>query len=276
MLSVDEEGLIQENAYVPEHIYHYVTSISGSEPFYYEPFLCYEKEDHVLLVGYPIHGEFDENRFRSLIHQLKRKRKKAKISAILPRMLGNGPTITSDSYYVLDLMDFRISQKTRNILKRAKKEVKVEKDRGLTFEHMNLIEEFITEKNMEERMSFIFRRLRDYVENSPYVTVISARNLNGNLVAFDLLDTFSSTYAFYMFNVRTKKDYIPGTSDALFEEMINLALSGGKRFINLGLGINEGVSFFKKKWGGKPFLPYYLYEWEPRKRIIDLFLEGFV
>ena len=36
--------------------------------------------------------------------------------------------------------------------------------------------------------------------------------------------------------------------------MIASARERGKRFVNLGLAINKGVTFFKQKWGGVPFL----------------------
>lgn len=45
-------------------------------------------------------------------------------------------------------------------------------------------------------------------------------------------------------------------SDLLFYEMINLAKEHGKGYINLGLGVNEGIRRFKEKWGGVPFLRY--------------------
>ncbi|MBA4424082.1 MAG: hypothetical protein C0390_13460, partial [Syntrophus sp. (in: bacteria)] len=42
----------------------------------------------------------------------------------------------------------------------------------------------------------------------------------------------------------------------LFLEMIHLTREHGKSTINLGLGVNEGIRRFKKKWCGKPFLRY--------------------
>lgn len=42
--------------------------------------------------------------------------------------------------------------------------------------------------------------------------------------------------------------------------MINLAREYGKGYINLGLGVNEGIRRFKEKWGGIPFLRYEFYE----------------
>jgi len=51
-------------------------------------------------------------------------------------------------------------------------------------------------------------------------------------------------------------------SDLLLSEIIESARRKGKRYINLGLAINNGVLFFKQKWGGAPFLnhEFMLYE----------------
>ncbi|MCJ7774258.1 MAG: hypothetical protein MUP22_14140, partial [Desulfobacterales bacterium] len=70
------------------------------------------------------------------------------------------------------------------------------------------------------------------------------------------VDLGSTDFAYYLFNFRSKHIHIPGASDLLFWEMILLAQSNGKKAINLGLGINDGIRRFKQKWGGKPFLPY--------------------
>ena len=55
---------------------------------------------------------------------------------------------------------------------------------------------------------------------------------------------------------RSGKINVPGASDLLFYEMVNLAHTAGKKAVNLGLGINAGIRRFKEKWGGAPFLDY--------------------
>jgi hypothetical protein len=50
---------------------------------------------------------------------------------------------------------------------------------------------------------------------------------------------------------------VPGASDLLLSKIIEQAIVEEKRYLNLGLGINAGVTFFKTKWGGVPFLPHY-------------------
>ena len=59
-----------------------------------------------------------------------------------------------------------------------------------------------------------------------------------------------------MFNYSSDARYVPGASDLLLSEVVQQARAERKKYINLGLGINMGVTFFKRKWGGIPFLPY--------------------
>ena len=58
-------------------------------------------------------------------------------------------------------------------------------------------------------------------------------------------------------DIRSIKINVPGASDLLFEEMVKLSQSQGKKAINLGLGVHAGIRRFKEKWGGVPFLPYH-------------------
>jgi hypothetical protein len=38
--------------------------------------------------------------------------------------------------------------------------------------------------------------------------------------------------------------------------IVERAQAEGKRYVNLGLGVNAGITFFKTKWGAAPFLKY--------------------
>jgi len=69
-----------------------------------------------------------------------------------------------------------------------------------------------------------------------------------------------------MFNFTSDARYVPGVSDLLLFEVIQQAKKEGKKYINLGLGINPGVTFFKKKWGGIPFLPHAFCLFHPSKK----------
>ncbi len=47
--------------------------------------------------------------------------------------------------------------------------------------------------------------------------------------------------------------------------MIALSRESGKQYIHLGLGVNEGIRRFKKKWGGVPTRRYEMCEIRVRK-----------
>jgi hypothetical protein len=77
-----------------------------------------------------------------------------------------------------------------------------------------------------------------------------------------------------MFNFRSETRYVPGASDLLLSAVIGQAIAEEKKYLNLGLGINPGVAFFKEKWGGAVFLPHAccLYH-PPRKGFLEMLLQ---
>ena len=78
-----------------------------------------------------------------------------------------------------------------------------------------------------------------------------------------------------MFNFRSESRYIPGASDLLLSSVIQQAIGEGKKYINLGLGINAGVTFFKEKWGGVAFLPHAFCLYHPYKKgLLEMLLRG--
>jgi hypothetical protein len=68
--------------------------------------------------------------------------------------------------------------------------------------------------------------------------------------------------AFYMFAFRDARMAPPGATDLLLCRLLDEARERGQTRMNLGLGVNEGVGFFKRKWGAVPFLPYVQATWE--------------
>jgi len=179
-----------------------------------------------------------------------------------------------DHYYRLDLSSISISQKLRNMLKRAGRELSVGKKEELNEEHRQIIEDFLKTHPMDEGTRFIFHRIDHYLSSSKTAWIFDARTDRGELVAFDIAEFRPKDYALYMFNFGSDSHYVPGASDLLLSEVIQQAKTERKKNINLGLGINPGVTFFKEKWGGVVFLPYAscLYH-PPRKENLDKLLQ---
>jgi len=116
--------------------------------------------------------------------------------------------------------------------------------------------------------------VRWQIADVPTALVFSARDRTGTLVAFDVAEFAGGEYAFYQFNFRSRARHVPGASDLLLHQVIVTARGQGKIFLNLGLGIDEGVAHFKRKWGGVPFLAYASCRYEPAPRMsLDAFLQ---
>jgi hypothetical protein len=259
MITVSQQDYIEDYAYVPEHIPHYVTTISQTEPFLLGDFLAYAKKGHLILVGYPLKEPFEEKRLGRALEDAVKRLKPESVSLIapsIPSSLNDRPHPPSDHYYRLDLSSLSISQKMRNMLKRAGGELSVEKNKNFDEEHRKMVEEFLKAHPVDGATRSIFQSIDKYLSSSKTAWIFDARNERNELVAFDVAEFKPRSYSFYMFNFNSDTLYVPGASDLLLSEVIQQAKTEGKKYMNLGLGINSGVTFFKKKWGGAVFLPY--------------------
>jgi hypothetical protein len=138
-----------------------------------------------------------------------------------------------------------------------------------------MVEEFLKDRRLDEATRYIFQRIDAYLLSSQTASLYEARTGDGELVAFDIAEFRPRDYAMYMFNFRSHTRYIPGASDLLFSAVMQQAIAEGKRYLNLGLGVNPGITFYKEKWGGVAFLPHAhcLYR-PPRKGILEMLLQG--
>ena len=274
MITTAQEDYIEYHAYLPEHIPQYVAPISQTEPHLFGDFLVYAKRGHIILVGYPLSETFEEKRLVKALEDAVRYLKPESVSLIAPAIppsLQNGLPPPTDHYYRLDLSTLSISQKLRNMLRRAGRELLVGKNQHFDQEHKKMVDAFLKTHSADEATRFIFRRIDTYLCSSKTASIFEARTSDGDLVAFDIAEFKPRDYAVYMFNFRSESRYIPGASDLLLSAVMQQAIAEGKKYINLGLGINPGVAFFKTKWGGVAFLPhaFCLYH-PPRKGLLEM------
>lgn len=257
MITPAERAYITEQAYVPEHLPHYVTAIAQTEPFLIGNFVVHVAGQRLVFVGYPLSGNGSDEQLLASLAEAKARFRPTVVSIIapaLPAALNDYSLSPPDAYYRLDLTQLRIPQKTRNMLARARREVTIRVG-SFGKEHKRLIEDFLRRQPLDDATRFIFQRVPEYVKCDTAL-VFEARTARGDLVAFDVAELGARQYAFYMFNFRSRQHNIPGASDLLLAQIIAHAQAEGKRYLNLGLGINAGVTFFKTKWGGVPFLNY--------------------
>ena len=277
MITAAQQDYIEDHAYVPEHIPHYVIAISQTEPFLFGDYLAYGKNDRLIFVGYPLKEPFEENQMRNALEKATKRFKPESVSLIapsIPSSLNDCIHPPSDHYYRLELSALSISQKLRNMLKRAGGELSVEKNKNFDEGHRKMVEEFLKTHPVDEATRFIFQRINKYLSSSKNAWIFDAKTSRRKLVAFDIAEFKPRDYAIYMFNFRSNALYVPGASDLLLSEVIQQAKTEGKKYVNLGLGINPGVTFFKKKWGGEIFLPYAFCLYHPsRKENLETLLQ---
>ena len=265
MISNTDAQYIFEQAYVPEHLVDYVTAISGAEPFLFEQYLCYTRDETLIFIGYPLGASFNQKQMEASLEAAAKTQKPRIVSLVAPTIgLSRVKPIqkSSDSYFRLDLGGFIAPPGVQSMLRRASRELSVEAGKEWGKEHGALITEFLSSHEVSEETEHIFARIHEYMASTKTALLLSARNQKGELIALDVADFGSKDYAFYMFNFASREHYIPGASDLLLHELVTIAQQKGKLFINLGLAINAGITFFKQKWGGVSFLnhEFVLYE----------------
>lgn len=278
MISALDERFIAAHAYVPEHLPGYVGAVSATEPHRVGDFLCYRGADRIVFIGYPLGCAFDESAMAASLETAVARFAPQSVSVVGPSSRAVGGlhlAYETDRYYRLDLETLRAEGGVAAMVRRATRDVQVEGTARVDAEHVRLIAEFVGERALSEETRYIFERVPAYVRAAATARVFSARDRSGRLVAFDVADFSADEYAFYLFNFRTRAGYVPGTSDLLLRDLALAARAESKHYLNLGLGISEGVTAFKRKWGATPFVDYAHCRYRPRRpRLLDALLRG--
>ena len=255
MLSNQEISHIYRQAYIPEHLPDYVEAIASARPHLIENHLCYISNHHLIFIGYALSGDRRDSArvYATACDQFQ----PSTVAIIAPELWAAvefSREQPADNFYRLDLPLGDSSPDVAYMVRRAAKDLVVNSGK-FGREHKKLIKGFISGHGLSPQHKYIFKHIHPYLKRSKTARLLEARK-KGRLAAFTIVDLGSADSAFYLFNFRSTKVDVPGASDLLFREMVNLALSEGKNNINLGLGVNSGIRRFKEKWGGVPFLPY--------------------
>ena len=260
MITPEEEEYVLTAAYVPEHIVSLMRLISKGEPFLIEDHLSFVKDNWLILVGYPLDGNFSQERCKRILKQALETFRPEYLWFIGPEipasLLDSCKERETDRYYKLDLEHAKPKPSLQRIADKASKELTVERTHSISKEHEALIGELLKREKLPPRIKELYRAMPDYVAHSSSSCVLNARDKRGKLCAFFVVELAAKKFATYVLGSYSKKHYVPHASDLLFLEMIELTREHGKNIINLGLGVNQGIRRFKEKWGGIPFLNY--------------------
>lgn len=270
MITPEEQDFVAEHSYLPEHVVPYVTAVSGAEPFLMDGFLVYFGNRRLIFVGYPLNENFQEKKLQKTLDRATKRFKPDEVALMTPGPL---PSFSGreaqppDNYYRLDLSAIPLSQKLRNMIKRANRDLSVRTSAVFTPEHGRLVHEFLDAHPVDAATRTIVQRIPDYLAAASTAVLFEARRNNGDLVAFDIFEFGPRHYGLYLFNFSSRDRYVPGVSDLLLFEGVKHALARRKHYVNLGLGMNRGVAFFKTKWGGVPFTPHMFYLYKKPQRL---------
>jgi hypothetical protein len=264
VISHAEEAHVLARAYVPEHIVSLMVLISKGDPFLIEDHLGLAKDNWVILVGYPLEKNYSPERCDRIVKQAVGTFRPEYLwfigPDIPPSLLASCKERQTDQYYQVDLARTKLKPSLQRVTDKASKQIIVERGRSISREHDALISELLKRVDLPARVRDLYLAMPDYVGRSSSAWTLNARDTDGNLCAFYVVDLGALNFSTYLLGSYSKKHYVPHASDLLFLEMINLTREHGKNTINLGLGVNEGIRRFKKKWGGKPFLRYEFFE----------------
>ena len=255
MLNDQQRQWIYRHAYLPEHLPDYVGAVSGAEPYLSHNYLYFLTRKHLIFNGYPlVPDSAPAAQIYDFVCQRFQPMTVALIASPIWLTAEQYEQQTDDIYYRLDLPLPSIDATVAYMLRRAQRDLQVSRGR-FGKEHKKIIKAFLARHRFKRRQKYLFKQIPHYLKAADSAVLLEARKQN-RLVAFNIVDFGAADYAFYLFSFRSGKIKVPGASDLLFQAMVNQAQAEGKKAVNLGLGVNAGIRYFKEKWGGLPFLKY--------------------
>lgn len=264
-------------AKVPEHSPVLMRAMSQGSFFCKGEYFFLHDDDWLMAIAYPLRGKYGHEDFEKALNEACGEvRKQSGLQSVrcfaigpdLPERLHNA-IVDRDRYYVLSAKA-EIPVRLRGPLRKARQVLRVEEDCVFTPVHRRLWAEFMGradrgEFSLAPHVRELYARTPEALSEAAEdgsLRLLNAWDSEGRLAACLLLDYAPANFVSYILGAHSRAHYVPHASDLLFASMIERANSAGKRFIHLGLGVNEGILRFKKKWGAVLSLPYVMAEWE--------------
>lgn len=261
-------------AVVPDQLVPYVAAVSGLETSVMAGCALHRAGGEAVLVAYPPGDPLSRSKADEAVRlacQQPGIEHLTVLAAARPEAAPADAVSGQDFYWQIDLPPAPYAGKLKNMLRRAAAELAVERASGCgawSREHADLMEDFCRRKRgaLAGDTVFLFEQLDKYLDQVPDALLFSARKGDGRLAGLAIGDYTAFGTAFYMFAFRSE-DAPPGTADLLLDALAGEGAQRGHSCLNLGLGINPGIEFFKRKWGASKGLPYVETSWTlARKR----------
>ncbi len=277
-----ELEFVLAKSFIPEQIPSLMEQISNGRGFLVQNYVGFENGEWMILVGYPLEGEFISQELESVINIVVRSyhpRILWLIAPALPASLSETATLTqTDTYFQLNLETYKIPSDLMREVRKTESTLKIDFTSKFTQSHQELVSEFMQRQELPPLVSALYQSMPQYLKKSSTATLINARDIYDKLCAFYVVERAAIGFDAYILGCYSRENYVPHASDRLFYEMILSARQRGKEKLQLGLGVNPGIRRFKEKWGGKPFWDYQAWEINlegtTQSGVLDWFSEG--
>lgn len=264
----DETTRVNTLARVPEHSVAFMQAMSGGEPFTESDYFFLAADDQLWAVAYPLRGKYSHDGFEAALHAALVRSGAAHCLAVgpdLPPRLHNA-VIERDRFYILPAKA-RVPAKLHGPVRRAAKALRVKEGREFTPAHRRLWAEFLGRTRLASHVRELYARAPEALASAGKdLRLLNAFDKDGNLAACLLLDFAPEKFCSYILGAHSRLHYTPHAADLLFAVMAARSRRRGKRYVHLGLGVNEGITRFKRKWGGRPWQPFVMAAWEEQPR----------
>ena len=261
-------------ARVPEHSPGLMAGLSGGTVHVAGSHLFFHTHEtdgtpSLIAIGYPLRGQYDAQTFASRLRAVMAESNITSCWSIAPALPGGaaqGLTVsntTRDRYWLLPA-SAPVPAKLRGPLRQAAKALRVDMTTVFTLAHKALWEEFTGSKSgsMTVNVAALYagtpKLMGGDTGHAPDGVYLLNAWVKGDteegehLAACLLVDTAPTRFLSYIVGAHSRLHYVPHATDLLFSHMLELARTQGKHFVHLGLGVNEGILRFKRKWGAMP------------------------
>ncbi len=259
-----DKTTILELAKVPEHSVNFMQAVSGGEALVVNDYLCFTADDWLTIIGYPLKGEYSHESFLQAKQESLQKTKASSCFVVAPDL---PPSLEAhieerDDFYTLQTTT-PIPTRLKNPIAKAGQKLRVEMSNNFSPEHRRLWTEFMSRVPLNNKVRSLFASTAHILNsNTQHVYLLNAWNSENHLVASLLLDFAPNKFCSYILGAHSKTHYTPHAADLLFAHMLKISQEKNKEYIHLGLGVNEGITRFKKKWGGVKAQPFIMASWQ--------------
>jgi uncharacterized protein YbaP (TraB family) len=253
---------VLEHAQIPEHSPAFMSAVSGGSFFVRGDYCFLAARDWLMALGYPLRNTYSPAAFEAALRTALDQTGARDCWCIAPELPSRliPHEVDADDFFILPA-SAAAPARLRRPLERARDCLRVDMTTHFSPQHRRLWSEFTAYAPLKANVRELFART-EQVMGTPDLMLLNAWDRENRLAACLLLDFAPKPFVSYIIGAHSRSPYTPYASDLLIATLLNEARKHGKKYIHLGLGVNEGMRRFKRKWGAAPILPYRMAAWK--------------